>query len=932
MSLRLARLGLLVLLVAAPGLVAAQTVQVGQVAGVVTDGTGGRLPGATVTMVSVERGFTRTTTTGADGAYSFPLVTLGRYDIEVTLAGFKARKVTGNLVEAEKTTAVHVMLEVGGVTESTTVIGEIPIVDATNQTLMTRVRSQEFELLPVGRSYQTLTLNAPGVVASTGGNINVHGAIREGNQFMMDGVVSTDPTTGTFSGNVNFEAISEVVIRTAGVSAEFGRATGAYVDVITKSGSNQLSGSAKMLLINDQWDAQNKVKSEVAAADGTFASLARTRFDKVNKTYSFTLGGPIVRNRAWFFGAFEDSRSVTPKVQLNSRPGITPEEFQQDRVIQYPNIRGTVQLTPSQSFWVKYAADPFTGIVRNDYWSRPAEREALTSQEQGGKLVSGQYTAVLGSKWTAEVMGSYKTSRITVEPFERTQLNNGAPYYDLSDGRAYNGATFDGYVSRPRAQVGVATSYFTNLGGHSHALKFGLDVQNVTSENAFRYPNNQVYYGYDFDPVSRTFAINDSYEEYEDAPSRSTGTLVSFYARDKFQAGARLSFELGVRMEHQGGKSDVGVPTVSTTNVAPRLSMSYAVTDDAKTLVNASYGRYYDGVLQTFSDTFANVPQQENYKTYAWTGSGYTYVSEYKAGANNFKPDTAVTPRHMDEFTIGAERQLGNRLGVNVRYIQRGWGNFIDDIKAINADGSLNRTVTNITNGKRTYKGLELGFDRRFGNNWTASGNYTYSVTKGNHLDTGDNFTLLGDYLGANCRQTVDRGLFGAGVFSCGELQTNLYGKYTFDRPHLLKFSGAYTRTFGALNFVAGLAGSALSKTRFEKQRSVTILTPAGAQFGTATYFYEPRGSQRVPGLLDVYDVNLEFGWKGPRTSTVALRLETFNVFNNQEKVSPGANVAWCNSTETATCAANVNAFGLATVRGSFNGPRTYRAQLVFRY
>ncbi len=214
---------------------------------------------------------------------------------------------------------------------------------------------------------------------------------------MSDGVNTTDTVTGTFGNNLNFEAIAEVVVRTAGVSAEFGRSTGAYVDVITKSGTNQLSGSFKMLAINDHWDQQNSTKSEVARRGGTFASLARTQFNKVNKTFSFTVGGPIVRNRAWFFVAYEDCRSddAANAAQRASRPDGREFPAGTGRS-SYPNVRGTVQLTPSQNVWVKYSSDPFSGIVRNDYWAPflPAERGSLTAQEQGGNGVAGQYTAV----------------------------------------------------------------------------------------------------------------------------------------------------------------------------------------------------------------------------------------------------------------------------------------------------------------------------------------------------------------------------------------------------------------------------------------------------------------------------------------------------------------------------------------------------------
>ena len=937
MSKVLSSLILITTLAVVPSPVAAQTAQVGQVSGEITDTTGGRLPGVSVTLVSVERGVTRSTVSDGEGNYIFSLVPLGNYNLTVELSGFRTMQINSNLVEAEKTTHVPVTMQVATLSETTTVIGQVPIVDASNQTQQARLRVEEFEKLPLGRSYQTLMGQAAGVVGT--GNVNAHGALTNSNQFLFDGVNTTDPTTGTFGNNLNFEAISEVVVRTAAVSAEFGRSSGAIVDVITKSGTNKFAGSFKYLAVNDNWDAPNTVRSEVASADGTFASLARTKFDKVNSTYSGTLGGPIVRNHAWFFVAYEDARRTSPQTQLNARPGITPENFQQTTKSPFLNARGTVALSSAQNLWVKVTRSPTNGIVRNDYWAPflPAERFSLTGQDQGGTNVAGQYTTVLNSHWTAEAMAAYASEFINVFPFERSPLNNGAPYIDFNDNRVYNGATFDGYVKRPRTQATAALNNYSTLMGNTHNFKVGFDWQNVQSKNSFRYPNDQIYYGFGFDAVARRFQTNDSREDYESGPSESKGDNVALYGRDKFQIGPRVSAEAGLRFERQTGKSDVGASTVSTTTFAPRLSGSYAITPDGKTLFVASYGRYYDAVLQTFSDAFANVPQQENYSTYIWNGTTYVFDSRTASAENPFKPNEDVTPRHLDEFTVGADHQIGRTLGTSVRYIHREWGNFIDDIIKFNPDGTRNRVVDNIDSARRTYKGIEFSADKRFSNRWLATGSYTYSVTRGNHFDNGDNFTTLEDYTSATCRQTVDPGLFGGGTFPCSEVIANLQGKPTFDRPHLVKFSGAYSRPVGAMNLTAGLVGQLTSKTTYSKTRTISVLSPrTGSQFATMTYFYEPRGSQRVPGLSDVYDLAVEATWRAATTTNVGVKFDIFNLFNNEEKLNV-SNQAWCNSTATPACATAVNNFGKATSRGSgatraFEIPRQYRITALFRF
>ncbi|MGH9175601.1 MAG: carboxypeptidase regulatory-like domain-containing protein, partial [Vicinamibacterales bacterium] len=329
----------------------AQPAQTGTISGSIQDATGGALPGVTVTITSQDRGFARSTVSDETGRYVFPAVPIGPYTIVATLQGFETAQATDNLVETDKTTSVPFAMKVGALTDTVTVLGETPIVDATSVTATTRVRREEFDKLPVGRNYQSLIAAAPGVVGT--GNVNALGALTSNNLFIIDAVDTTDPTTGTFGTNLNFEAIQEVGVLTSAVGAEYGRALGAIVNVVTKSGTNRFEGSAKYIFLNDDWDAQNKTVSEVSGA-----SLERVKFDQVNPTYSFTGGGPLWRDRAWFFGTYEFAESTSPQRQT---VGQIPEDYQQVREDKFSNIRGTVQLAEGHTAWVKYYQSPSDG-------------------------------------------------------------------------------------------------------------------------------------------------------------------------------------------------------------------------------------------------------------------------------------------------------------------------------------------------------------------------------------------------------------------------------------------------------------------------------------------------------------------------------------------------------------------------------------------
>lgn len=904
-----------------PVVAGAQPAQNGVVAGVVRDAQGGVMPGVTVTVTSQERGFSRTVVTDENGRYNAPAVPIGQYTITAGLQGFKEARLTDNSVETEKTTSVDITLELGQLTDVVTVTGEVPIVDVTNATANTRVRSEAFEKLPVGRNYQSLIGVTPGVVGT--GNVNALGALTANNLFLVDSVDTTDPTTGTFGTNLNFEAIQEVSVYTSGVSAEYGRALGAIVNVITKSGTNRFEGSVKYIFQNDQWNAQNTTKSQV-----TDASLARVKFDKVNPNYAFTGGGPIWKDHAWFFGAYEYSTATTARRQT---VGQFPEDYQQSTVNKFLNVRGTVQLTPTQTAWVKYYRAPTTGFVI-DYWGAAGDLAAMTSQAQSAENWAGQWSGVLRGNWTMEAAFADYASRIDVVPFKLSGQFANAPILNLADSKYYNGATFDGYVNRPRTQFNVASTWFVTLGKRSHSFKTGFDWQDVESGSLFQYPNKQLYLADAFDQRTRAIVPN-SRRDYEAGASTSKGKNYAIYARDKFQATDRLFLEAGLRWEKQGGQSDLSADTVDAQTLSPRLSGTFDLSGDGKSLVIGSYGRFYAGIIQSFSDAFAGVPQQANYDNYVWNGTTYVLTNSIRVGGSTFKPNTSLKPYFMDEATIGYQRQVGRSMGAGIRFINRTWGDLIDDVRTFNPDGSIARSVVNYAGAERRYRGLQFTYDKRFANNWNAQASYTYSRSSGNHFDP--TFSALGDYLDAQCRTTTDTSIGTGGVIPCREAQegANKTGRPIYDRPHNLKFNGAYVRSIRKVNLTVGALAESISKRRYEKSRTLNVLRPgtlvnAGP---TVTYFYEERGASQLPGMEWYVDTSFEATWRIQGHNQAGFKTEVFNLTNREEQIISN-NTAWCGTTANATCTTSVANFGKATARGSFQTPRTVRFSAIYRF
>ena len=330
-----------------------------------------------------------------------------------------------------------------------------------------------------------------------------------------------------------------------------------------------------------------------------------------------------------------------------------------------------------------------------DYWgtTTPAgEREALTSQNQTANNWAGQYSGVLRSNWSMEAAFASYSSQLFVNTFEESGRLANAPIFNYADNKYYNGATFDGYTDRPRQQFNVASNWFLTPGGRSHDIKAGLDFQNMESRAEFKYPNAQ-WFGYVTYNQATGTGLPDERDDFETGPSISKGKILALFARDKFQVTNRFFVEAGLRFEHQSGTSDIGTDTVDTSVIAPRFSASFDLSGDGKSLITGSYGRYYASIIQGFSDSFASVPQQENYDLYLWNGSQFVFDHAVRVGGADFDPSAGdLKPYYMDEGTIGFQRQFGTSMGAGVRFIARKWGDLIDDIRTFRTDGSIRST------------------------------------------------------------------------------------------------------------------------------------------------------------------------------------------------------------------------------------------------
>jgi carboxypeptidase family protein/TonB-dependent receptor-like protein len=306
-----------VLLLALPAVAQEQT---GSIQGVVKDSSGAVLPGVTVEARSPSAIGVSTATTDSNGAYRFPALPPGVYEVSASLQSFVPAKIGDAVVTLGKQLTIDLVLKLAGVSESVTVTGESPLIDVKQNATFASIQRETIERMPKGRDFQSILRTAPGAQdESKSGGIQIDGASGSENRWIIDGIDTTNLQNGLSGKTMLLDFVNEVQVKSAGYNAEFGGATGGVVNVLTKSGSNQFHGQAGTyfqslgmlgdLRPNARFNPFNAAITEknlktpgLPGANSTGEALGNND----DWTYWSPLGdvgGPVFRDKLWFYGA-----------------------------------------------------------------------------------------------------------------------------------------------------------------------------------------------------------------------------------------------------------------------------------------------------------------------------------------------------------------------------------------------------------------------------------------------------------------------------------------------------------------------------------------------------------------------------------------------------------------------------------------------------
>ncbi|MCP3937003.1 MAG: TonB-dependent receptor, partial [Actinomycetia bacterium] len=575
------------------------------------------------------------------------------------------------------------------------------------------------------------------------------------------------------------DAIQETTTTTSGVSAEYGRFTGGVVNVITKSGGNDFSGSIRVNVDNDDWVSDKTDRR----FDEDFEQV-----DDRNEIYEATFGGPIWKDRIWFFLAGRDKQESSQDTTV-----VTDQTYPTSDTEERIEAKATLALTPSHSLIGSYLE--ISRTRSNATFGSILELNQLSDRTDPQDITSGNYTGILSSSFFLEAQYSERSYEIaTGLGGPEGELINGTAMQERATGRYFHSPVFCGNCqpeTRNNENYLAKGSYFlTTDSAGSHDITFGYDnfsdirfsVNHQSGSDFEVWADDILVDGTTVYPVfsgSRTWVvwwppINIDIAQDTDFETRS------YYANDSWQLNDKWSFNLGVRYDENNGIDSSGALVADDSKISPRLGVSYDVKGDGDLVINASYGSYvaalantgnisdgastggalsgffslYDGPQVNVgctgaSDCVSSGDALQTLFDWYFSAGGTLNVDEVLSGLTtppnvfyscipgetNVIRESLDSPG-MDEITVGVTKRLGSKGLVRADIVLREWEDFYSNRNQPD-DQTLGADISEIGNFgdsflKREYEGLLVAARYRITDKFTLAGNYTYSNVSGN--------------------------------------------------------------------------------------------------------------------------------------------------------------------------------------------------------
>ena len=808
----------LILLLVSAALVSGQTMT-GDITGEVTDETGAVIPGVTVTLESPQLLGTMTAVTGPSGTFRFTKLVPGTYQLTFELQGFTTITRSGIIVESGRTADLRILMPVAPVAETVTVSGESPVVDTKRTVLASNYVQSHLQEIPTARDPWVFLDQTPGLYldrVNVGGNESgqqsnfvMRGDSGNNTMWNVDGVTITDQAAiGASPTYFDFDSFEEIQL-TTGANDPSLQTGGLGINLVTKQGSNQIRGQGSFYGLNSdlQWDNITPELQDQGAGAG--APLKRIL------DYGFDVGGPIQKDKIWFWGAYR-VQDINRGIVGFLKPGATdpndPNSLADDptKLTNY-NFKINTQLTDDNRFTFFFTRGDKTRDARGASSTRPLE----TTFRQSGptNVYKFEDLHVFSDKFLLTGKFAYIDGGFRLD-YQDPALRNVQTSYDYATG-FYGRSYLDYATERPQYQSTVDGDYFLEqaLGG-DHQFKFGFQYRKTPVESFTTY-GGDAWAVFDGGAPSEVWLFRPGDFKYD-------ATIMSGWVGDTYTQG-RMTMNLGARWDYQTGNEREAAVTANQVapdllpalssggrekpftwnNFSPRLGLTWDTRGDGKTIAKASFARYYDQVpAGNFSFAIPTGVSEVDYPWADLNGDGFVQRNEIDTSTvlftSNFdpnNPNAVVSPNRIDpdfsapttdEMILGIQHEAMPDFAVGFSYIWKNfqnlewedwWNNDLDRPRPgiSNADfvpvtfteaGSTGtyyqlpftapggEILTNWPDYYQRYNGFEFTARKRLSHRWYANGSFTYNL----HREYFDSEAAILDPTGIDLRDGGDVG------------------------------------------------------------------------------------------------------------------------------------------------------------------------------
>lgn len=847
----------------------------GKIAGTVLDKEGGPLPGVSVVLSSPKMMGTRAEVSTVKGTFRFVNLEPGVYKMVLTMEGFRTVERENIRVSVNSTVTVEVILEQQTLEKEVVVTGVAPVIDVTKSGVSTTFNRDNIENIPTGRGeFYDIIKMAPGINASgeTSSRFESFGSNAQSNAFYVDGVNMSSHELGIAWTWIHQDALAEIETAGIGAPAEYGKFTGAVVNIITKSGGNRLEGS---LGYYGQFDALTDDNNPDPA---NYFSFKRHKYNDLQ----LSIGGPLIKDKLWFFATGDLKSNVYTDWQSDpAYPGI-------DKLNQV-FAKLTFQISPKHKL---------TGTFNYPYsigGPSPTPtylKEATTGEEDFGPITNFNYSWLISNTSYLELKYGYWFNNDDAVANYGGDFNKRC-HIDFYTGVVSNAPDYSVWWDIIKHDAKASYSHFADdFLGASHDLKVGVQYTHSYLHGYGGYSGGGRYYDYD----------NQPYLLYERQQWQYGGEIDSLgvFADDSIQIGSRLTLNLGIRADYQNANYPAfpkmsgwtvlnekapGIDNLITWKTfLPRFGFAYSLTSDKKTVLRASFGRYYDSLLAAQFD-WPGPGATDLYK-YSWNGAQWE-LYDLVPGSMGYTIDPNLKNPYSDQFSIGIERELLANFSLGALFIYKNEKNLLgqqdvgatyEAVQRTSPDNGKTYTVynqisppesnlyqwTNPPGYDLTYRAVILSASKRFSHNWLMNASLTWSRSEG--------LICTANRMGSSAQMAMGwyAGLFGQDPTDL----VNARGRLQNDRPWVFKLQLGYVLPWDIM-----LSANYLYQTGAPYNTFVRVFDLNQSPYRPV--FVEPRGNKRFE------DWN-KLDFRVQKTFTFASRfkiralVDIFNAFNSK--------------------------------------------------